>query len=160
MKYNRTQAKKLFSTTVLKCTHPLFRIYWKFFRPRTNGVKVAIRHPDGQLLLIRHTYGSTTWNLPGGGFKPRKETPEEAATREIHEELQISIRGTRELFVYESRAEGKKDRVVCLEAYADTPPSTSAEIQERYFFDTTGLPDNISTAVQKYIDWISGNGAQ
>lgn len=157
MKYDRTSVKKLFNTMVLKCAHPMLRAYWKVFKPKTNGVKTAIRNADGQLLLIRNTYGSKTWNLPGGGFKPRKQTLEEAATREIREELQISIHDARELFVYESRAEAKKDRIICLEAYTDTQPSPSTEIREAQFFNIVSLPSDISTAVIKYVDWAKSN---
>lgn len=158
MKYDPKLPKKLFSTAIFKCTHPLLRAYWKIFKPKTNGVKVAIRNADGQLLLIRNTYGSKTWNLPGGGFKPRKQAPEEAATREVYEELQISINNTREVFIYESSVEAKKDRIVCLEVYTDTPPNLSAEVQEAQFFNITSLPGNASTAVVKYADWVNSNG--
>lgn len=153
MKYDPTSIKKLFDAMALKCAHPLLRLYWRIFRPKTNGVKVAVKNINGQLLLVRNTYGSKTWNLPGGGFKPRKQTPEEAAIREIREELRISIHDAHELFVYESSAEAKKDRIICLEAYTDTQPSPSTEIREAQFFNIASLPSDISTAVIKYVDW-------
>ena len=49
------------------------------------GVKCVLTHGD-DILLVRHTYGSPAWDLPGGTVK-RRETPRDAARREMHEEL-------------------------------------------------------------------------
>jgi NAD+ diphosphatase len=65
-------------------------VYWFLARPRTRGVKCVIVRGD-QMLLVRHTYGPRRlWTFPGGRVR-RSERPEDAALREIREELGISI---------------------------------------------------------------------
>ena len=55
-------------------------------RPHTAGVKVVLRRGD-DVLLVRHTYGRRSeWDLPGG-FLNEDEDPQDAALREIGEEL-------------------------------------------------------------------------
>ncbi|MEV4495435.1 NUDIX domain-containing protein [Micromonospora arborensis] len=70
----------------------LRRVYWRIAKPTTHGVKVLIIHPvdTGRVLLVRHSYGNQSlWSLPGGGYEPTRETPEQAARRECTEELGI-----------------------------------------------------------------------
>lgn len=93
---------------------PLVRLYWRTFKPRTYGVKALIEHPDGKgrILLVRHSYGDLKlWNLPGGGFNPKRETPIEAAIREVKEELEVQLINPHELCIYETSGEGKRDQV-------------------------------------------------
>jgi 8-oxo-dGTP diphosphatase len=61
------------------------RTYWFLLRPRIVGVKCVLTHGD-DVLLVRHTYGSRAWDLPGGTVR-RREAPRDAARREMHEEL-------------------------------------------------------------------------
>lgn len=94
---------------------PVVRFYWRIFRPRTYGVKVLIFHPDGskRVLLVRHSYGNTTlWNLPGGGFNPRKESAINASIREVMEELGSELINPQEFYTYYTEKEGKRDKVL------------------------------------------------
>jgi 8-oxo-dGTP pyrophosphatase MutT (NUDIX family) len=61
------------------------RTYWFLARPRIVGVKCILIDGD-DVLLVRHTYGKPTWDLPGGTVR-RRETPRHAAEREMEEEL-------------------------------------------------------------------------
>lgn len=100
--------------TAIHLLMPLVKFYWRIFKPKTYGVKVLIRHPGnpGKILLVRHTYGNKTlWNIPGGGYKPKKEAPEEAAVREVHEELKITLEAPQIIGLYETSGEGKRDTV-------------------------------------------------
>jgi 8-oxo-dGTP pyrophosphatase MutT (NUDIX family) len=63
------------------------QVWWFLRRPTTVGVKCLLSH-DGQILLVRHTYGRRSWELPGGGVR-RREAPDETARREMHEELGV-----------------------------------------------------------------------
>ena len=68
---------------------PMLSMYWYTCRAKTRGATCIILHHD-HILLVRHTYGSQNWGLPGGRLK-RNETPEEAIKREIHEEVGIRL---------------------------------------------------------------------
>jgi 8-oxo-dGTP pyrophosphatase MutT (NUDIX family) len=78
-------------------------------RPDHLGALVAIRTgPD--LLLVRASY-RRAWNLPGGGVK-RGETPEQAARRELAEEIGLAPdRPLRPDRVLTGEWEGRRERV-------------------------------------------------
>lgn len=35
------------------------KLLWRLFRPHTRGVKVMLFNADGEILLIRNSYGAT-----------------------------------------------------------------------------------------------------
>ena len=55
----------------------------------TVGSICVIERPDGALLLVRQSYRNS-WGVPGGLLK-RGETPEDAARREVLEEVGLHI---------------------------------------------------------------------
>jgi 8-oxo-dGTP pyrophosphatase MutT (NUDIX family) len=57
--------------------------------PRGQGAKGLVVC-EGEVLLVRHTYGPARWELPGGGVK-RGEEPLAALRRELNEELGIAF---------------------------------------------------------------------
>jgi hypothetical protein len=64
---------------LLRAGAPFAQLWWRIRRPTTFGVKALIRHPDGRFLVVRHSYADTRrWALPGGGYKPARETPAES----------------------------------------------------------------------------------
>jgi 8-oxo-dGTP pyrophosphatase MutT (NUDIX family) len=69
----------------VRCAYVGLRLYWFLLRPQITGVKCVLTHGE-DVLLVRHTYGRPTWELPGGTVR-RKEMPIDAARREMHEEL-------------------------------------------------------------------------
>ena len=64
------------------------QVLWFVQRPEHHGAKCLITDGD-RVLLVRHTYGSRWWDLPGGGVKD-DEPPLAAAHREMGEELGLS----------------------------------------------------------------------
>lgn len=99
---------------ILSLMMPVIRLYWRVRKPQTFGVKVIVRHPDrpNEVLLIRHSYGNRTlWNIPGGGYNPKKESPQQAAVREVKEELGVDIVDLQYLDEYQTAGEGKRDTV-------------------------------------------------
>ncbi|TDW19172.1 NUDIX domain-containing protein [Kribbella kalugense] len=77
---------------LLRAASPFAQLWWRIRKPTTFGVKALVRLPDDRFLVVRHSYADTRrWSLPGGGYKPSRETPAEAAAREIHEELDIAL---------------------------------------------------------------------
>ncbi|MBI0538177.1 NUDIX hydrolase [Roseomonas sp. KE2513] len=63
---------------------PMARAWWHLSRPHHEGALVAI-WVGSSLLLVRSSYRAE-WNFPGGGLR-RGEPPEEAARRELVEEV-------------------------------------------------------------------------
>ncbi|HWH11434.1 MAG TPA: NUDIX hydrolase [Solirubrobacteraceae bacterium] len=62
--------------------------WWSIAGSRNRGAKCVLLN-DGDVLLVRHTYGDRrTWDFPGG-FVRRREDPIVAAGRELGEELGI-----------------------------------------------------------------------
>jgi 8-oxo-dGTP diphosphatase len=77
---------------LLRAGSPFAQLWFRFRKPTTFGVKALLRQTDGRFLVVRHSYADTRrWALPGGGYKPARETPAEAAAREIHEELGLVV---------------------------------------------------------------------
>lgn len=64
------------------------RLWWFVRRPRTRAAAVALWH-EGRILLLRTSYRDC-YSLPGG-FARRGEPSEQAALRELREELGISL---------------------------------------------------------------------
>jgi 8-oxo-dGTP pyrophosphatase MutT (NUDIX family) len=63
----------------------LLQLRWALQRPVAEGVKCLIIDGE-QVLLVRHSYGSREWDLPGGRTR-RGEDPVATARREMQEEL-------------------------------------------------------------------------
>jgi 8-oxo-dGTP pyrophosphatase MutT (NUDIX family) len=69
----------------IRCAYVGLRVYWFLARPQVSGVKCVITHED-DVLLVRHTYGNRSWDLPGGQIR-RREVPLATARREMNEEI-------------------------------------------------------------------------
>lgn len=131
---------------LLRAGSPFLQLWFRLRRPTTFGVKALIRHPDGRFLVVRHSYADTRrWSLPGGGYKPPQETSAQAAAREIHEELGLTIRAAdfKVLDTTVTTLEGKHDTLTTLTAFSDTDALTlSPEIAEaRWVKDLQELGD-------------------
>lgn len=111
---------------VLRVLSAGLRAWWKVRKPNTFGVKVLLIHPEdpARCLIVRHSYSdSARWGLPGGAYKPERETAEQAAAREIAEELGLTIVDVpKALDTVKTTLEGKRDTLTILRA---TPSSAS-----------------------------------
>lgn len=104
---------------VYRLAYTGLRIYWLLFRPHVNGVKCVLTDGD-HVLLVRHTYGPRGWDLPGGSPK-RGEEPEQAARREMREELGISVENWRPVARLELIIDHRRDRLHCFQAELHAP---------------------------------------
>lgn len=133
---------------VLRLAGKCLRMWWKIRQPATFGVKVLLVHPDdpGQCLIVRHSYSdSAWWGMPGGGYRPGRETPEQAGVREVFEELALTITETPTVLdTVSTTLEGKRDTLTIVQA---TPVSASfvrsPEIAEARWVraDMTAMPE-------------------
>lgn len=106
---------------VLRAIAPVHRLWWRIRRPTTYGVKILVRDPSGRFLVVRHSYSdSKRWGLPGGGYRPDRETPTEAAAREVLEELGLTLAANAltELETVTTTLEAKRDTLTILEGAA------------------------------------------
>ena len=103
----------------------------------------------GQVLLVRHNYGGHFYALPGGAVEPG-ELPQEAAVREIREELCVDARATRLLSINRFVRDGRfQAHVFLAEIIRGTPahPGTE-EIAEVGWFDPDHLPQPVYVTVE------------
>ena len=125
-----------------------------------RGVRVIlVDSKKGAVLLVRHWYAPGVWTLPGGGVDA-DEKPEDAARREIREEVGIDIKKIdREIGTYIGKM-GKRDTVRVYSATDfEGPPSLfpNFEIMSREWFSLYDLPENTSPANRRRIlEYLAG----
>lgn len=139
----------------LRLAHGLRKAWWRLAKPQLLGVNVVVLNDAGEVLLVRHAYGTGKWTLPGGGLK-RGELPEPAAWREIAEELGCAAQGLMALgvnrrilhgapcvtHIYSARLSGK-------------PRPDGREIAEACFFPPDALPPDRVAVVDAAIGMLA-----
>jgi 8-oxo-dGTP pyrophosphatase MutT (NUDIX family) len=146
---------------VYRVAYQLARVYWFVVRPTKRGVKCVITR-DEEVLLVRHTYGDRhAWDMPGGGIK-RGEAPLEAARRETHEELSLSIDDWVALGDFFARCEHRDDTMYCFHAVVDgvSPVPDGAEIAEVQWFPVAALPARTGKFVRRILAMSEAAAAQ
>jgi ADP-ribose pyrophosphatase YjhB (NUDIX family) len=112
--------------------------YAAFYNPKP--VACAITHDqDDRILLIRRAFppGEGKWSIPGG-FVDLGETVEDAAIRELDEELRVQIELTGLVGVY-----SKPDQRTVVVVYAATTRGTPVRTEEALevgAFEPTHIP--------------------
>lgn len=146
--------KRKLTTILYRLANRARRLYWFIFRPERFGIKVLIK-AGHQILLVKHSYDSR-WNLPGGGFNPKRESPGEAGRREVREELSLDLPNLIALGTYVSNLEYKRDNVYCLFADIESPLKITAseEIFCLEWCKLDALPKELSNAVQKAVEML------
>jgi ADP-ribose pyrophosphatase YjhB (NUDIX family) len=125
-----------------------------FQRPMTLGVRGLVIDAESRVLLVRHTY-VPGYYLPGGGVE-RGETLEQALTRELAEEGNITIEGAPLLHgVYLNRRVSRRDHVALffVRDFTQSEPHTpDYEIAEARFFALDELPAETTSATRARLD--------
>lgn len=126
---------------------------WRLWRKiDIAGVSVVLRDLDGRLLMVRHSYGSQMWSLPGGGLK-RDEEPAEAARREVREELGCEITGLTLIASFEEEISGSQHTAHIFSGVLDGMPGPDMrEIIEARFYPRHSLPHPMSPLARKRIE--------
>ena len=130
--------------------------WWRIRKPLLLGCRVLAFDDEDRVLLIRHSYGSGRWMLPGGGVG-RGEDPLAAALRELREEVGCQLADARLFDAVDEPLFGTVNRVflVC-GRLVGTPRPDGREVIEALFHAASDLPDNLSpTLDQGLIDWIT-----
>jgi 8-oxo-dGTP diphosphatase len=94
--------------TAFRVGYPLARAWWWLTRPQYEGAVVAV-YVGPQLLLVHASY-QAGWQLPGGGVR-RGETPDDAARRELAEEIGLATSVLFPAGVACGNWDGRRDRV-------------------------------------------------
>jgi 8-oxo-dGTP pyrophosphatase MutT (NUDIX family) len=131
----------------------VLRVWWFVARPKQRGVKCVLTRGD-RILLVRHTYGDRErWELPGGGVK-RRESPREAARREVLEELGVDVGDWTALGDLFERIDRKRDRLWCFSAELGDEHSIerdAAEIGAAEWFPRAELPPRTARYVARIV---------
>jgi 8-oxo-dGTP pyrophosphatase MutT (NUDIX family) len=128
---------------LLRGAHALRIAWWSVRRPLALGVSMIARDEAGRVLLIRQSYGSRAWNLPGGGIRASEE-PAAAAAREFAEELGCPVTGLTLLTVRDEALHGACNRVhVFTGQLAGDPRPDEREVIAAQLFALDRLPPDL-----------------
>lgn len=139
-----------------RLAHAARKLWWRWRKPRIDGCRVLALDPDGRVLLVRHTYGSRKWLLPGGGLA-KGESAFAAAARELREETTCSLIAPVELAVIHENLNGAANCVHIVAGRAGgTPVADLREILEAAFFAADRLPEAMPVQLRAELPhWIA-----
>lgn len=123
---------------MLRLVYLLNKLYLFFVRPVTLGVRVMLIQ-DGRVLLVRQSY-LDGWFMPGGRMK-RGETLEQAARREVREEVGAELKSIVCVGAFSNFAEWKSDHnILFLSEEFTFTGGHDREVAEIRFFPLDDLP--------------------
>jgi 8-oxo-dGTP pyrophosphatase MutT (NUDIX family) len=134
-----------------RAAYPFYRLYLRAFGSSIVEVRCLVVH-DGRVLLVRHTYGKRAWVMPGGGAG-KSEPPEAAVTREVREEVGITIENLKPLPELDELMRGTSIKARFFAAVVPSPRMTvsSGEVAEARWFTPGRLPADASTDVRRAV---------
>ena len=143
----------------LRAAHGVRRRWWRVRRARLEGCRVLALDSDDRVLLIRHSYGSGNWLLPGGGIA-RGEAPLAAAVRELAEETALDLVRPRCLAMIDEPLYGTINRVHLFSGTAQGNLCCDGrEVIEARFFAPGEWPDNLSPHLARQLaGWLAQAG--
>ena len=130
------------------------RIWWFIRRPKHEASLVAIWQAK-KLLLVRQSYRRALC-LPGGGLT-RNETPDEAAIREVQEEIGLSLtaEAVSLTLVLETVSDFRPSKIRFYETKLSDPPVIRVdrrEIISACFYELDSLPEmDLDPLVEHYM---------
>jgi len=109
--------------------------------PKKDRVRVVVYRDDGKILLVRSRFSRQEWALPGGGVN-RNESYEQAAVREVSEEIGLKIYNLRYLGKANSHESYAKFSVRVFAAHASNYDiKCNFEIIEARWLNRDHLPE-------------------
>ena len=134
-----------------RLAYRVLQVFWFLARPRKEGVKCLVTDRD-RVLLVRHTYGRRSWDVPGGSIK-RRESPLSAAQREMSEELGLDGAQWAEIGEVRGRLDHRRDVIHCFRAELSAPKLTldEGELETAGWFPRGHLPDDLAPYVDEIV---------
>jgi len=118
------------------------QLWWRVRAPRGSGVAVVAFDEQGRVLLARHSYGPPIWTLPGGGMA-RGEDPQQAAIREMKEELGCGLADLTAIDAGEEPIAGSHNtRHIIVARLVGEPVPDMREVVAVAFVDPKDLPEH------------------
>lgn len=141
--------------SALRLAHGIRRRWWRIARVQLVGCRIFAFDGEGQVLLIRHSYGSGNWMLPGGGLG-RGEEPLAAALRELLEETGLALAQARHFAEVEEPLYGTVNRVHLVAGQATGVVRIDGrEVIEAQYFPAHALPPDLSPMLAlRFADWL------
>ncbi len=138
-----------------RSAYTALRGYWFLRRPDVEGVKCVLTDGD-HVLLVRHTYGHREWDLPGGAVR-RGEPPDQAATREMQEELGVTVEQWHELGTVHARVDHRRDNMHCYHAEIGERAITMdrCELAAVRWFPRAQLPSELGRFVSRILTFLA-----
>ena len=137
---------------MLRWGHRLRKRWWRWRKPALVAAAVVASDLQGRVLLVRLSYGSGAWSLPTGGIG-RRETPEQAAQRELREEAGYEAGALTLLRVLEDELHGGKHTVhVFACRVTGAAKADGREVLEARFFPSHSLPEPLSASTRRRLE--------
>lgn len=139
----------------LRLAHGFRKRWWRIARPQLSGCRVVALDDGGRVLLIRHSYGSGRWMLPGGGLRPGEDAVA-AGLRELREETACGLLDARLATVTQDFAHGAPNRVHVIVGRAHGEMRADGrEVIEAAFFALDTLPADLAAGLEhRLAEWI------
>ncbi len=119
------------------------------FNAELTGCSIVALDEQRRILLVRHSYGTPQWTVPGGGMR-KGEDPVRTALREIAEELDCSLHEPRFLTRLQEPYYGGSNQVhVVVGQVKGAPRPDMREIVEVGFFHRHELPHDTAPMVSR-----------
>jgi ADP-ribose pyrophosphatase YjhB (NUDIX family) len=105
----------------------------------------------GRVLLVRHSYGSGLWALPGGAIG-RGEGSADAARRELLEEVRCGVDDLAYFDTVTRNLHGARNTVAMFTGVASgVPVADGREIVEARFFPLNDLPQPLALSTHAWL---------
>ncbi len=131
----------------------ILHIYFRIRRGMTLGVRAVVRSPNGEFLLVRHTY-TPGWHFPGGGIEAG-QAAEVALADELAQETGLCVSGAAQLHgIFFNSCVSARDHVVVYlcDAIGELPNKPpSLEISELGYFAPECLPADVDPGTAQRI---------
>jgi 8-oxo-dGTP pyrophosphatase MutT (NUDIX family) len=128
---------------LLRIAHRLRRRWLRLVKRATGGVTVIGLDQAGRVFLVRHSYGSGRWALPGGGLG-RGEDPLASARREMREELGCDLEQVELATQFDEVLHGAPHRAFVFTArFAGEPQVDGREVIAGAWFALDALPADL-----------------